>query len=342
MITLKVLDFDKDVKLRLLSFESKEMAAVGKMGKEQPPEDFLAIPEKILKMLTSYSSTGITNRDIRILSNMCRSLPDELLAKFPELQALAEALPEIAQLTARALKAAFENSGIFLETRLGIVAGHGGEESMLPQGETEHDAFHAKEQEDFSVNKMPLQTDKKGLFARIGKEISNDLKGNLLKAREILKNAHEVALLKRSGIRTEQMGEAIDKVIKNIEFFQITSKIQDMLYAYLPVSWQELKDGELIFKKSRNDRNTSTTYSCTINLDLEYTGRMSVSLTMHDHSLYIPFRVERNETQELLSSRKDLLEKRCADAGISLRAVNFITEPVVFGKPKTGGLHIKA
>jgi hypothetical protein len=342
VITLKVLDFDKDVRLRLLSIEPKEMAAVGKMGKEQPPEDLLAIPEKILKMLSSFSNTSITHRDIRILNDMCRSLPGELQAQFPELQALAEALPGIAHLTARALKAAFENSGIFLETKLKIVAGHAGEESMLPQSETDHNAFHMKGQEGISANKMPLQADKKSLSTHMGGEIVDDLKGHLLKVREILKDAHAVGLLKLSGMRPEQMREVIDKLIRNIEFFQMTSKIHDMLYAYLPVSWQELKDGELIFKRSRNDLNTGATYSCTINLDLEYTGKMSVSLTMHDRSLYISFRVEKQEMCELLNSHKDLLEKKCADAGISLRAVNFITEPVVFGKPKAEGLHIKA
>ena len=61
VITLKVLDFDKDVRLRLLSIEPKEMAAVGKMGKEPPPENLLAIPEKILKMFTSFSNTSVVS-----------------------------------------------------------------------------------------------------------------------------------------------------------------------------------------------------------------------------------------------------------------------------------------
>jgi hypothetical protein len=334
VITLRVLGFDKDVKLRLLNIVSKDVTVLEGAGKGQPSEDLSTFQAKILKALTTLSDTKSSSRDIMVLSDLCKSLPSELMEQLPELQALEKALPEIADLSFVELKAAFENSGILFETKLRIAAENAGEES-------DHGAFKREGQEGLHAGNMPLQPERKGLFTKMKGEIAGDLKGLLLKAKQILNNAHAVESMKLSGLKPEQIRETIDRLLRNIDFFQMTSRVNDMLYAYLPVSWQELKDGELIFKKSRDDRSAVTTYYCTINLDLEYTGKMSVSLTMHERSLYVSFRVERKEACELLSSRKDLLEKKCADAGISLKAVNFSTEPVVFGKPKAEGLHIR-
>jgi Flagellar hook-length control protein FliK len=334
VIMLKFLGFDKDVRLQLLDIVSKDVAVPEGSGKNQPSGDLSAFQAKILKALTALSDTRSSCRDVMVLSNLCRSLPSELLEQFPELQALEKALPEIADLSFAELKAAFENSGVLFETKLRIAAEDTGEEP-------DHVAFKREGQEGLHAGKVPLQAEGKGLSTMMKKEIAADIKGLLLKARQIFNDARAVESMKLSGLKPEQMRETIERLLRNIDFFQITSRVNDMLYAYLPVSWQELKDGELIFKRSRDDRRAVATYYCTINLDLAYTGKMAVSLTMQERSLYVSFKVERKESCDLLRSHKDILEKKCADAGISLRAVNFSTEPVVFGKPRAEGLHIR-
>jgi Flagellar hook-length control protein FliK len=333
-ITLKLLGFDKDVRLQLLDIASKDSAAPEGSGKNQPSGDLSAFQAKILKALTTLSDAGSSCRDVMVLRNLCRSLPRELLEQFPELQALEKALPEIADLSFAELKAAFENSGVLLETKLRIAAEETGEEP-------DNIAFKKDGREGLHAGKMPSQAEGKGLSMKMEKEIATDVKGLLLKARQISNDSRAVESIKLSGLRPEQMRETIDRLLRNIDFFQISSRVNNMLCAYLPVLWQELKDGELIFKRSRDDRRDVAVYYCTINLDLEYTGKMSVSLTMQERSLYVSFKVEREESCDLLRSHKDILEKKCADAGISLRAVNFSTETVVFGKPRAEGLHIR-
>lgn len=126
---------------------------------------------------------------------------------------------------------------------------------------------------------------------------------------------------------------------KTLEMF--LPKIQE-LYTFLPLSWQEMKDGELIFKKGKSRYDEEESYSCTINLDLEMAGKLSISVTMYDQEFYVSFRAENPVMESLLISEKDVLEKQFFDTGMQLRAVNFKHEPKIeFGKAGSTGIDMR-
>ena len=87
----------------------------------------------------------------------------------------------------------------------------------------------------------------------------------------------------------------VDSLIKNIEFFQLQSKLNDTIELFIPFFWKSLRDGELVFSESYKGPSDSKSYSCTINLDLESSGRVSaIVLLMHD-SVHLSFIAEKKE-----------------------------------------------
>jgi hypothetical protein len=67
-------------------------------------------------------------------------------------------------------------------------------------------------------------------------------------------------------------------VLRNIEFCQLQSKLSDSLQFFLPLVWQQLKDGEIIIREYDRGDPGELSYACTVNLDLERAGRVRVNL----------------------------------------------------------------
>jgi flagellar hook-length control protein FliK len=136
------------------------------------------------------------------------------------------------------------------------------------------------------------------------------------------------------------MEKTVDKLLRNLEFFQLTSHVNDAVYTFLPLSWQELRDDELSFKKSRDEKNES--YTCEINLDLEPLGKLNVSVTVSEGRFFVTFYTEESSLKEVIGACAGLLESRFSDAGLLLAAVNVTQkEKVSFGVKKERGLHIR-
>ena len=267
-----------------------------------------ALSQKIMEVLSELSDSKLRSADLNTIKDLFRNIPEGLKSAYPEFGALERLLPEIERLNAGLLKASVEGSGLLFETRLKIAA----RESL--QGNKE------------SLSRLLSDPDQKGL---------------LLKIRGLLKNDDFVAALKSSGLKTGDIADAVDKLVKNIEYFQLTSKANDMLYAFLPFSWQELRDGELSFRK-QEDHCAGRSYTCDINVDLEPAGKIGVSVTMFDGAFYISFRAEKQETTLLILSRKGDLEIGFVEKGMPLRAINIGEKgEIKFGATKQHGLNLK-
>jgi flagellar hook-length control protein FliK len=113
-----------------------------------------------------------------------------------------------------------------------------------------------------------------------------------------------------------------------------------MFYTFLPVLWDDLRDGEFLFRKNREGGRES--YTCDINLDIESLGKLSISVTILDKSFYITFFTERNEVKDLIQLQKHILESRFASQGLSLKAINFnYKKDIPFGKASEQGVDVK-
>ena len=136
-----------------------------------------------------------------------------------------------------------------------------------------------------------------------------------------------------------ELSSTVDNFIRNIEFFQFTSRLNDMFCTFLPVMWDDLKDSEFIFKKDKRDRKSH--YTCGINLSLESLGKLSISVTISDKVFYISFHAEESEIANLLRSQKHVLEERFASEGLKLNAINIDQKKVVFGETPRQEVNVK-
>jgi hypothetical protein len=265
------------------------------------------IPAKYLNMLAQLSESRLGSMEFHQLFNMLKSLPHNIKATIPEFQSLEKLLLDIKQIEGKDLKAFVERSGVAFETRLKIaVLNDGG--SMIR-------------------NLMALQNE-------------GDLKSLLMKLKELLKDENVVRTLTEAGHKISEVSSTVEKFIRNIEFFQLTSKVDDMFYTFLPVLWDDLKDGEFLFRKNRGSRKGS--YTCDINLDFESLGKLSISVTVLNSEFYITFSTEKKEVKELISSQKHLLESRFVSQGLPLKAININQKNnIQFGETLRQGVNVK-
>ncbi|MBF0519415.1 MAG: flagellar hook-length control protein FliK [Nitrospirae bacterium] len=151
-------------------------------------------------------------------------------------------------------------------------------------------------------------------------DLSHDQKALLLKAKDIVEQDRIGVVLRHSGASKDEITSTIDKFLKNIEHYQINSRANDTIYTFLPFSWPEMKDGQLLFKK--NKYHAKKSFSCDINLDLGSMGKLTVSTTVSEGSFFISFHAEKKETTELIANNRTELENRFHNAGLSLKVIN--------------------
>ncbi|MBF0456330.1 MAG: flagellar hook-length control protein FliK [Nitrospirae bacterium] len=169
-----------------------------------------------------------------------------------------------------------------------------------------------------------------------------DSKALLLKIRDILQDDKMTDALKYSPAKRDDLVGVVDKFIKNIEYFQLTSRANDMVYTYLPFLWNELKDGELLFKK--NKYHAKKSFTCDINLDLDRLGKISVSVTAADGGFYVSFNAEKEKTKQLILENKGELEKGFVTNGLFLKIINVGQKgklDFAAAKTTTGGLDLR-
>lgn len=157
------------------------------------------------------------------------------------------------------------------------------------------------------------------MLALLGKTFhGDDQKRLLMKIKEILGSIEVGNILKYEGLKKGDIINTIDKFIKNIEFYQLSSSINDMIFSYIPIIWSDMKDGEMSFKKKQD----SNTFTCDIKLDLVTLGKIMVNITWYNNEIYINFNIERDLAVSMLKEKKAVLKKRLGDAGLLIKSIN--------------------
>lgn len=264
------------------------------------------VPARFLDMLAGLSNARLSNSEFKLFLNFLRALPAGIKEALPELKNM-QAMWDTRQLDGKLIKAFVENSGVMFETKLTI-----------------------------AVLKDPGQI----LQSLLALQTEEDFKSLLLKLKKLLDDRNVSTELKLAGFKSTEISRTVERFLDNIEFYQLTSKLNDMLYTFLPVAWEGLNDGEIMFKKNRDSRKNS--YTCDLNLDLESLGRLSVSITLSDRQFFVTFFTESGETEHLFRLHKHLLQERFSSQGLQLKALNLgRKKEISFGRSHLKGVNVK-
>ena len=264
------------------------------------------VPARFLDMLAQLSNARLSTSEFKLFLNMIRALPGSVRAALPELKNL-QASWDTQQLDGKLIKAFVEKSGIAFETKLTI-----------------------------AVLKDPGQM----LQSLLALQSEGDFKSLLLKLKKLLGDRSVSAALRQSGFKAAALSKTVERFLDNIEFYQLTSKLNDMLYTFLPIAWEGLHDGELMFRKNKGSRKNS--YTCDINLDLETLGRLSVSITITDRQFFVTFFTDREETERLIHLHKHILQERFSSQGLQLKALNLsMKREIPFGQSHLKAVNVK-
>lgn len=246
-------------------------------------------------------------RLVGLLSN----IPAGLRANMPEIELVERFLLMMNRITGTALKEALQNGGIFFETKLRILALGMDADSAMSDIEEKH-------------------------------IIAGDLKAALLRLKDTVLRPGFLDLI-ASTLKPKELIETLNSVLSNIEFYQLQSKLTDSLQFFLPLIWKELRDGELIFRESDSGKPGENSFSCSINLDLERTGKIRVNLLLQRGYVHVVCAAENKIFSGLLQESYGLIEKRFESSGLRIGSLTVQhQERIDFGIDRAAGLSIRA
>jgi hypothetical protein len=205
-----------------------------------------AVKNSVLSALNEFGNMGSGTEAMARLVGLLKLLPLHIQENLSEIDIINRFLVQIDQLGGKTLQDVVRNGGVFFETKLRILA-------------------------------LGMEADGTAADIEAGRIIANDLKASLLRLKDTFLSPVIMQCLKDT-IRPDELSDALNTVLRNIEFCQLKSKLTDSLWFFLPLIWNELKDGEVILRESDQGRPGGNSYSCTISLDLDRAGKIRVNL----------------------------------------------------------------
>ncbi|MCL2102692.1 MAG: flagellar hook-length control protein FliK [Syntrophorhabdaceae bacterium] len=167
-----------------------------------------------------------------------------------------------------------------------------------------------------------------------------DQKEALLRVGAAMRDAGRSTEVRAVGVSPGDTAVKTEGMLSSIETCQVFSSANGVLYAPLVIEWDELSDGEILFRK--RNRGGHESYTCEINLDLASLGKLSVSVTMYDGAFFVSLSPEKEATRSLMATQSDDIGKRFREAGLDLRALAVQQKrKVSFGAPSTDGVDLK-
>jgi hypothetical protein len=273
-------------------------------------DDIASLKNTILAALAALKGAKPAADDLKMLSALVNNMSLSLKSSLPELQMIEKLLPSLAGITGGQLKDAIQDSGVFFETKLRLM--------VLPG------------------------TRGNSLFADQGQAAKNDLKAVLMIIRDALARPDVADSLLRSGEKPALLAGAVDNLLRNIEVLQLQSRLNDTLQVFVPFVWQDLKEGELIFRESEQERDGDRAYSCTLNLDLERAGKLRAWALLQSGGIHVNIAAENDTFANVLQENAESLKKQFETAGLILGSLT-IQQPgaVNFTFAHSNGLNLR-
>ena len=109
------------------------------------------------------------------------------------------------------------------------------------------------------------------LETQIDEKVSpkDDMKTVLLQLKE--------ELSAKTDAKSAEILKQVDKILTQIDFYQLNSLISNSNYVYVPFFWEMLEDGSINIKKAEDDK-----FYCQINLSLKDFGKVDLMLGLYD------------------------------------------------------------
>jgi Flagellar hook-length control protein FliK len=303
-VLLKVVGGEREVALRFL----------GVIRERGTPGDIPAgLPVMYRELASELAASRLSAADARQAQESFLLLPEAVKGAVPGFEAIGRS-PGMERLDGTVLRETVEGSGILLETKLKLaaVAGEGTEKGVGSP------ASHG-------ANELTPGADRKEALLRLG---------------EALRDRNVAGAFRSAGGSPGEAGVRADGLLSTIESFQLASAAQGGLYVPLSLQWDDLADGEMLFRKRIRGKGES--YTCEINLDLRPLGKMSASVTMYDGSFFVSLLPQSESTRSLMASRSAEVERRFREAGLALRAVSITRKDRVdFGVPMPDGVDVE-
>ncbi|MCL4457286.1 MAG: flagellar hook-length control protein FliK [Nitrospirae bacterium] len=287
------------------------------------PLDINSLPKEMRMQLQTLLQTSlkITGESIQTrLDNFINRLPEGIKSHPIVENIRKELMVSIEKLLQTPIKSVLQDTGVALEAKLKAIA------ALLQQME-QPEEYSAEAQK---TGRTEAKTSEPPSFraSEFSASIKKDLKAGLLQMKELLTGEGKEAV---KNVLTQDLTPAqregavrvIDGLLKDIETFQVLSKTTDSFYTFLPVSWRELKDGEISFKRGRSD-SKGMSYSCKVSLDLERFGKLDIMLMMYNREFFVSFRAENAAFQAVLNNNANELDDSFKTRGMNLKAVNFL------------------
>lgn len=269
-----------------------------------------SIKNVVLSALNALKDLKPTTESMKVLGSLIDAMPQEAKESLPGLSVLGKMMVSVEDLSGNVLKAAVLDSGVLLEAKL----------RLLILGE-DRDRTGGQKLQDLA---------------------NSDMKAALLSLRDALGNSIVANRLIQSGVRAEALTAAVDTLLKNVELLQLQSRLSDTLQVFLPFVWQDLKEGELIFRESERNKEGEAAYSCTVNLDFERAGKTSARLLLQSGKIYADVLTENEGFFRLLEDNAMLFRKQADAAGINLAGLTIHQASKIESKPpQAGGLNIR-
>ena len=303
-VLLKVVGGEREVALRFLGVIREGSA---------PGDNPAGLPGMYRDLASELAASRLSTSDARQAQESFLFLPEAVKEAVPGFEAIGRS-PGMNGLDGTVLRETVEESGILLETKLKLAAGEGGSAGKGVGSPA------VRETMDFAPG-----ADRKEALLRLG---------------ETLRNWGVAGALRSAGGSPGEAGVRADGLLSTIESFQLASAAQGGVYVPLTLQWDELVDGEMLFRKRARGKGES--YTCEINLDLRPLGRMSASVTMYDGAFFVSLAPQSEATRSLMSSRSAEVERRFREAGLALRAVSITRKNSVdFGVPARDGVDVE-
>ncbi len=113
-----------------------------------------------------------------------------------------------------------------------------------------------------------------------------------------------------------------NKMMAQIEYFQLTSYLNHSLHTYLPFDWEKFEGGDIEFKKE-----TQNQYTCHINLELKEYGKVKINLLYDEgNHISVGFFLENDELKEKMLDNLQKLRKNLSETGVFVQNISLIDE----------------
>lgn len=120
----------------------------------------------------------------------------------------------------------------------------------------------------------------------------------------------------------EEVRNLASKMISQIEYFQLTSYLNNSLYTYLPFEWSEFEGGDIEFK---NDEQKQ--YSCHINLSLKEYGSLKINMYYDEtNHINLGFFIESELLKDKISLKLQELRKSLKNVGVIIQSISLIAQ----------------